>query len=54
MELTTTSAVFRAEYVIDIVTESSNGVYMCAVINPIGRDTHDIMVTTVGRYSYKI
>ena len=54
MELTATSTMFRAEYVMDIVSESSNGVYTCAVTNPIGRDTHSIMVTTIGRYSYKI
>ena len=54
VELTTASAVFRAEYVMDIVSESSNGVYTCAVTNPIGSDTYNIMVTTVGRYSYKI
>ena len=43
---TNTSAVFRADYVIDNITESDIGTYTCTVINPIGSDNATIIVVT--------
>ena len=47
---TSTSAVFRADYTIDIVTLDNNGTYTCTVANPIGSDSSTIAVTPVGMY----
>ena len=47
---TNTSAVFCAEYSIDIVTTSDNGTYTCMVANPIGNDSTAIIVV-FGMYS---
>ena len=44
---TSTSAVFRADYVIDNITESDIGTYTCTVINPIGSDNATITVATI-------
>ena len=43
---TSTSAVFRADYVIDNIAESDIGTYTCTVINPIGSDNATITVVT--------
>ena len=42
-----TSAVFRANYSIDIVTTSDSGTYTCTVTNPIGSDSATITVKVV-------
>ena len=39
---TNTSAVFRADYSINSVTESDAGTYTCTVTNPIGSDSETI------------
>ena len=44
VDLTSTSAVFRADYSIDNVTTSDSGVYTCNVTNPMGNDTDIITV----------
>ena len=44
VNLTSTSAVFRADYSIDNVTTSDSGVYTCNVTNPMGNDTDIITV----------
>ena len=44
---TSTSAVFRADYVIDNVTISDIGTYTCNVTNPIGSDNATITVATI-------
>ena len=54
VEHTSTSAVFRADYRIDIVTLDNNGTYTCTVANPIGSDSSTITVTTVGMYRKSI
>ena len=46
VDYTSTSAVFRADYVIDNITESDIGTYTCTVINPIGSDNATITVVT--------
>ena len=46
VDYTSTSAVFRADYVIDNITESDIGTYTCTVINPIGNDNATITVVT--------
>ena len=45
---TTTSAVFRADYVINSATTSDSGMYTCTVTNPIGSDSRNINVTVKG------
>ncbi|XP_065910263.1 uncharacterized protein [Dysidea avara] len=45
---TNTSAVFRADYIIDSVTTSDNGTYTCTVINPIGSSSGTITVDVIG------
>ena len=49
MTYTSTSAVFRADYVINNVTTSDNGTYTCTVTNPIGSDNATITVVVIGR-----
>ena len=44
VDYTSTSAVFRADYLIDNVTTSDNGTYTCIVINPIRNDSTTITV----------
>ena len=46
---TSTSAVFRADYVIDNIIESDSGTYTCTVTNPIGSDNAIITVVVIGR-----
>ena len=46
VDYTSTSAVFRADYVIDNVTTSDSGTYKCTAINPIGSDNATITVVT--------
>ena len=46
VDYTSTSAVFRADYVIDNITESDIGTYTCIVINPIGSDNATITIVT--------
>ena len=46
VDYTSTSAVFRADYVIDNITESDIGAYTCSVTNPIGSDNATITVVT--------
>ena len=46
---TSTSAVFRADYVINNVTTSDSGTYTCTVTNPIGSDNATITVVVIGR-----
>ena len=46
---TSTSAVFRADYVINNVTTSDNGTYTCTVTNPIGSDSTTITVVVIGK-----
>ena len=41
---TSTSAVFRADYTINRITTSDNGIYKCNVTNPIGSDSEIIAV----------
>ena len=43
-----TTAVFRANYRIDIVTEDNNGTYTCTVANPIGSDSANITIMAIG------
>jgi len=45
---TSTSAVFHANYAIDLVTTSNNGTYTCTVANPIGNDSASITIITTG------
>jgi len=45
-----TSAVFRANFVINSATTSDNGTYTCSVTNPIGSDSEMITVNVVGKY----
>ena len=52
IEHTDTSAVFRADYVIDVVMLSNNGTYRCTVANPIGSYNESITITTIGMYEY--
>ena len=49
MDYTSTSAVFRADYVIDNVTTSDNGTYTCTVTNPIGSDNATITVVVISK-----
>ena len=44
VDYTSTSAVFRADYSIDNVTTSDNGMYTCTITNPIGSDSITITV----------
>ena len=46
VDYTSISAVFRADYVIDSITDSDIGTYTCTVINPIGSDNATITVVT--------
>ena len=48
VDYTSTSAVFRAQYSID-VTASDSGTYTCTVTNPIGNDSTTITVVVIGR-----
>ena len=50
VDYTNTSAVFRANYSIDSVTENDSGTYTCTVTNPIGSDNATITVVTTGMY----
>jgi len=47
---TDTSAVFRANFVINGITTSDSGTYTCIVTNPIGSDSEMINVNVVGKY----
>ena len=49
MDYTSTSAVFRADYVIYNVTTSDSGTYTCNVTNPIGSDSATITVVVIGK-----
>ena len=44
---TSTSAVFRADYSVTVV---SNGTYTCTVANPIGSDNATITIIAIGMY----
>ena len=46
---TSTSAVFCANYSIDVVTTSDSGTYACNVTNPIGNDSATITVFVIGK-----
>jgi len=46
---TSTSAVFRADYSIDSVSESNSGTYTCTVTNLIGSDSAMISVVVNGK-----
>ena len=46
---TNTSAVFRADYIINSVTSGS---YTCTVTNPIGSDSETIIVIVFGKLKY--
>ena len=48
VDYTSTSAVFHADYSIDIVTTSDNGTYTCTVTNPIGSDSTTTTVVVSG------
>ena len=52
VEHTETAAVFRADYVIDVIMLSNNGTYTCNVVNPIGSDTESIIITTIGTWVF--
>ena len=54
VEYTGITAVFRADYSIDIVTTSDNGTYTCTVTNPIGSDSAIITVVTTGKFQLLI
>ena len=45
---TSTSAVFRADYTIDIVLRDDNGTYTCTVTNPLGNSNASITIMTFG------
>ena len=47
---TSTSAVFRAEYTITRASTNDNGTYTCTVTNPIGSDSANITIMTIGMY----
>ena len=47
---TSTSAVFRADYTITGATTNDNGTYTCTVTNPIGSDSANITIMTIGTY----
>ena len=49
VDYTSTSAVFRADYVINNVTASDNGAYTCTVTNPIESDSATITVIVIGK-----
>ena len=49
VDYTSTSAVFRADHVIDNVTTSDIGTYTCTVTNPIGSDNATITVVVIGK-----
>ena len=51
---TSTSAVFRADYIIDEVTASDSGTYTCTVTNPIGSDSATITVVVISKLSIYI
>ena len=46
---TSTSAVFRADYIIDEVTASDSGTYTCTVTNAIGSDSATITVVVISK-----
>ena len=48
LDHTSTSAVFRADYTIDSVTEDNNGTYTCTVANPMGSDSANITIMAIG------
>ena len=48
---TSTSAVFRADYIIDEVTASDSGTYTCTVTNAIGSDSATITVVIISKLS---
>ena len=45
---TSADAVFLANYSIDNITTSDNGIYTCTVTNPIGSDSANITVMAIG------
>ena len=49
VDYTSTSAVFRADYLIYNVTTSDNGTYTCNVTNPIGSDSTTITVDVISK-----
>ena len=50
LDHTSTSAVFRADYTINVINTSNNGTYTCTVTNPIGSDSANITIMTIGMY----
>ena len=47
---TSTSAVFRADYLIDRVTTDDSGIYTCNITNPLGTDSTSIVVINASTY----
>ena len=50
----TTTAIFRSDYIIDSLTLSHNGTYTCSVANPVGSDRIDISVFVKGKTQYHL
>ena len=50
LEHTGINAVFQANYTIDSVDLDNNGTYTCTVANPIGSDSANITIITIGMY----
>ena len=48
VEHTSVTAVFSANYSIDMVTLDDSGTYTCTVTNPIGSDSETITVNVIG------
>ena len=50
LEHTGINAIFQANYTIDSVDLDNNGTYTCTVANPIGSDSANITIITIGMY----
>ena len=50
LEHTGINAIFKANYIIDSVDLNNNGTYTCTVANPIGSDSANITIITIGMH----